>query len=253
METATVAPAGEDENTPLNVDQGPQNVRHYSMANIVAPIPADVNHEYPLVLKCSVPVVPTHGDIAAARYLITVNGQKDGEDRLAVWEKTGADQYRAVIGPTAAGPDASFDKPIVFSAQVLITGRGKDHRERALFFDLPLRRYWGDGEGVDDYVFVIDSDALLPVQIQTGDYPVKLKPGESTWNSLGNSFADNDLEFGFHIWEKDQCHACPGGADVNGRYKVIKEMHFDAQNKKWMANWRMVVVTARRKPTPESW
>jgi hypothetical protein len=44
--------------------------------------------------------------------------------------------------------------------------------------------------------------------------------GEWTWNSLCNTFADNDLQFGLHIWEKDQYHACAGGAaDVNGPTK----------------------------------
>jgi hypothetical protein len=248
-----VASADEDENVPFNVDQGPQNIKRYSMTEIVAAIPADDNHEYPSVLKYSVPDIPTHSDIARARYLITVYGQKDGEDRLAVWEKIAANQYRAVIAPTAAGPDASFDKPIVFSAQVLVTGQGKARYESALFFDLPLRRYWRDGEGVDDYVFVIDSTSLMPVQIQEGDYPIKLEPGEWTWNSLGNSFADNDLEFGFHIWEKDECHACPGGADVSGTYKVIKQMHYDAKIKDWVPSWKMVVDTAKRTPTPDSW
>lgn len=137
---------------------------------------------------------------------------------------------------------------------MLVIGQGQEHYETDLFLDLALERVWGDGAGVDDTVFVLNHGELQPVEIQPADeYSKKLYFGESTWNSLGNQFKDNDLEFGFHVWEKSQCHACRGGADVSGTYKVIKQMHYDAKTNDWVTSWKMVVATAKRKPTPESW
>ncbi len=131
-----------------------------------------------------------------------------------------------------------------------MTGRGPEHHETALFVDLPLHRYWGDGDGVDNNVFALDHGELQPVQIESADswYAKQLRPGEWTWNSLGNTFADNNLQFGFRIWEKDQCHACAGGADVNGTYKVVKQMYYDASTKDWVPSWKMIIDTAERTP-----
>jgi len=229
------------------------STRRYSKADLSAPIPPDENHQYPAALKYLLPVVPSGTPAADANFLVTVHSTSDGDDLLAVWEKTGhdqEDQYERLMVDQAARPDASFDQPTVFSSRVLVTGHGADHYETALFVDLPLHRYWGDGQGVDDTVFVVDHDQLRPVQIQPADdwYAKKLRPGEWTWNSLYNIFANNDLKFGFLIWEKNQCHACAGGGNVSGTYQVVKELHYDAPNKAWVATWKMVVATAKRVP-----
>ena len=39
---------------------------------------------------------------------------------------------------------------------------------------------------------------------------------------------------------------------MDGTYKVVKEMHYDAQNKDWSAKWKMVVDTAKRVRRPEN-
>ncbi len=154
---------GDDEYNLFELDQNPQNPRRYTKAEIIAPIPPDSNHEYPAVLEYLVPIVTSHSSATDAKFLVTVHSAKDGEDRLAVWTKTGPDQYEAIIGPTGAGPDSSFDEPVVSSSKVLVKGDGNDHYETALFLDLPLVQ----GRGGDDAKFAVDHDQLQPVRSES--------------------------------------------------------------------------------------
>jgi HEAT repeat protein len=219
------------------------DARIYSKSEIVAAIPPDENHQYPTELKYSVPI---------GEFLATVDAADEGVDRLAVWKKIGDDKYqRLFFQETSSGNH--FEKPEIFSAKVLVTGQGKDHYESALFLNLPLHRVWGDGEGIDDNVFVLDHNDLRPVAIADAVTDSKqLHRDETVWNgALGNGFKDNDLEFSFGVWASDACHACVGPFEVDGTYKVVKEMHYDPQKKDWVANWKMVVDTAKRVPIPK--
>jgi hypothetical protein len=89
---------------------------------------------------------------------------------------------------------------------------------------------------------------LRPVAIADAEKDSKqLREDETVWNgAFANDFKDNDLEFGFSVWEGGACHVCVGPFDVDGTYKVVKEMHYDAQKKDWVSNWKMVVDTAKR-------
>ena len=227
--------------------------RTYSKAEILASIPPDENHEYPSELKFSVPIVPSGGSAREAEFLVTVHAAKDGDDQLAVWKRTSENKYQR-LAVLQSELDSHFEEPEVFSSNVLVTGRGKEHYEPSLFVNLPLHRYSGDWDGIDDTVFVLDHDQLRPVDIQDAvEYSKKLlRDGESTRNSLGNKFSDNDLEFGFAVWEAHDCHACPSGGRMNGTYKVVKEVSYDADKKDWIASWKMLVDTAKRTGGPES-
>ncbi len=231
-----------------------KDARIYTKAEIVASIPPDQDHEYPTELKYSVPIGPTRNSTTDAEFLATVHAAQDGVDRLAVWKKTGDDKYQPLFFQEASSEN-HFDKPEVFSSKVLVTGQGKDHYETALFLNLPLHRVWGDGEGIDDNVFVLDGDELHSVAIADAEEGSKqLREGETVWNGgLGNGFKDNDLEFSFPVWPNGAaCHACVGPYDVDGTYKVVKEMHYDAQKKDWTAKWKMVVDTAKRVRRPQN-
>ena len=219
------------------------DARIYTKAEIVAAIPPDENHQYPTELKYSVPI---------GEFLATVDAANEGVDRLAVWKKIGDDKYQRLFVQETSSEN-HFEKPEVFSSKVLVTGQGKDHYDTALFLNLPLHRVWGDGEGIDDNVFVLDHNDLRPVAIADAVTDSKqLHRDETVWNgALGTGFKDNDLEFSFGVWASDACHACVGPFEVDGTYKVVKEMHYDPQKKDWVANWKMVVDTAKRVPIPK--
>jgi HEAT repeat protein len=227
--------------------------RSYTKAEIVASIPPDENHETPYELKYYLPITPLGSHTGAEEFIVTIHSSKDATDQLALWKKTGDDKYQRLV-VQQAGTDASFEEPEVFSSKVLMTGRASEHYETALFLDLPMERTWGDGAGVFDTVFVLDHDQLRPVAIADAEQDSKqLRDGEIVWNGgLGNEFSDNHLEFGFTIWEANDCHACPSGGQVEGTYKVVKEMSYDAQRKDWAASWKMVVATAKRTGMPKS-
>jgi HEAT repeat protein len=227
------------------------DARIYSKAEIVASIPPDENHQYPTELKYSVPIGPTRNSTTDAEFLATIHAANEGVDRLAVWKKIGDDKYqRLFVQETST--ENHFEKPEVFSSKVLVVGQGKDHYETALFLNLPLHRTWGDGEGIDDNVFVLDHDQLRPVAIADAVTDSKQLHGdEVVWNgALGNDFKDNDLEFGFPIF-RSVCHACVTPFEVDGTYKVVKATHYDAEKKDWVANWKMVVDTAKRVLRPQ--
>jgi HEAT repeat protein len=221
------------------------DARIYSKAEIVASIPPDENHQYATELKYSVPI---------GEFLATVHAANEGVDRLAVWKKIGDDKYQRLFVQETSSEN-HFEKPEVFSSKVLVTGQGKDRFETAIFLNLPLHRTWGDGDGIDDNVFVLDHGELRPVAIADAEVDSKqLRDGETVWNgALGNDFKDNDLEFAFPVWAKESaCHACVGPFDVDGTYKVVKTMHYDAEKKDWVANWKMVVDTAKRVRRPNN-
>jgi HEAT repeat protein len=226
--------------------------RSYSKAGIVASIPPDENHESPYELKYFLPITPLRSHTGAAEFIVTIHSSKDATDQLALWKKTGDDRYERLFVQQAES-DASFLDPALFSSRVLVTNQGKEHYETDLFVDLPMERTWGDGAGVDDSVFVLDRDQLRPVTIADAEEDSKkIHRDETVWNgSLGNEFSDNRLKFGFTIWKNHDGHCCPTAGEVTGSYKVVKEMHYDAQKKDWVANWKMVVDTAKRVPIPK--
>ena len=199
------------------------------------------------------PIGPTPNSTTDAQFLATVHAANEGVDRLAVWKKIGDDKYQRLLVQETSSEN-HFEKPEVFSSNVLVTGQGKDHYETALFLNLPLHCVWGDGDGIDDNVFVLDHDQLRPVPIADAEEDSKqLRDGENVWNgALGNDFKDNDLEFSFPVWATEAaCHACVGPFEVDGTYKVVKATHYDAQKKDWVANWKMVVDTAKRVLRPQ--
>jgi HEAT repeat protein len=230
-----------------------KDARIYTKAEIVASIPPDQDHEYPTVLKYSVPVIHSGTPPTDAKFLVTVHAANDSVDRLAVWKKTGDDKYERLFFQEASSEN-HFEMPEVFSSKVLVTGQGKDHYETALFLNLPLHRTWGDGDGIDDNVFVLDRDELRPVAIAPAEMDSKqVNRDETVWpGGSGNEFKDNDLEFAIRLWKSDACHACAEPIEVQGTYKVAKVMRYDAQKKDWVANWKMLVDTAERVRDPEN-
>jgi hypothetical protein len=75
---------------------------------------------------------------------------------------------------------------------------------------------------VADNVFAIQNGDFIPVQIESPEewYKSRLRPGESAWNSNGNSFSDDKLSFGFSIWAVEDPHASPSVGGVTGTYKT---------------------------------
>ncbi|MGO9263562.1 MAG: hypothetical protein ACLQBA_01545 [Candidatus Binataceae bacterium] len=227
-----------------------QDLRSYTKEQIEEPIPPDANHEYPSELEYLVPVSLAGSTITDAPFLVTVHSETDGADRVAAWKRIGPDRYRRLFVNVWQDLDegAHLEVPTVFSSTVTVTGNNADHQETGVFIDLPLHRYTGDWDGIYDSVFAVSDGGLQPVEIEPADrwYDKQFRVSNPFEDPVQNSFSNNNLQFVFHIW--GGCHACAGGANVNGNYKMVKEISYDKQNKDWVTTWKMLVVRAVRTP-----
>ena len=132
-----------------------------------------------------------------------------------------------------------------------MTGADHEYSEWQTILDLPIHNYWGDGDGVVDTLFVVSGDDLQRVAIPDVDgwYEKQLKPGEWTWHSFSNEFSQDRLELSFHIWEKGQCHACTGGADVTGSYRLVGDENYNSRPGPNVRTWKLIVANIQRGPT----
>jgi hypothetical protein len=149
---------------------------------------------------------------------------------------------------------------------VLVLGEGPSFNEFRQFVDVPQNgcNTWC----VFDNVFAIGDGDFIPVQIESPEkwYKSRLRPGESTWHSNGNSFSDGKLSFGFSIWAGEDPHALPSAGEVTGTYKIVREdtgqpavgslpaafgsapAAANSGGAHPLTTWKMVVDTAERKP-----
>jgi hypothetical protein len=198
------------------------DARRYNKQQIVAAIPADADHEYPLALAYLYPIYPIGGSAQQAVFLITLHSGKDRPERLVFWKKVGDDQYQRVKVIEPEDPDFAedhFDAPITFTAKVRVYDGQYDDTE--LFVDVPM-----DGwRSHIDQVFAIDGEELHPVEIESPEkrYKDKLGSRESVRYPAGNSFSDGHLEWSFGIWNADDPMCCPTAGRAVGTYKIIKE------------------------------
>jgi len=239
---------------------------------ITAPIPPDEDHKYPLTIEYLFPIYQSV-TVQEPEYLISLHRGRERSDRLVFWKKVGVGKYAQVkvMESREMDLDGRFLPPKVFRAKVLVPGEGRSFNEFQQFVDVPQ-----DGCNtwcVVDNVFAIRDGDFIPVQIESPEqwYKSRLRPGESTWQSNGNSFSDDKLSFGFSIWTGEDPHASPSAGGVTGTYKIIRETkaqpvgvgvaglfplssaytpYAAPRNGDGhpLATWKMVVDTAERKP-----
>ena len=239
---------------------------------IAASIPPDVDHKYPLTIEYLFPIDQSVA-VQHPEYLISLHRGRERSDRLAFWKRVGEGKYTQVKVMESPGWDLSegrFLPPRVFRAKVLVLGEGRDFNESQQFVDVPQTgcNTWC----VLDNVFAIRAGDFIPVSIESPEewYKSKLRPGESTWHSNGNSFSDDKLSFGFSIWAAEDPHASPSAGVVTGTYKIIRETTVQPAGEGGavsygspptvvskavarrggppLVTWKMVVDTAEREP-----
>ena len=246
-------------------DTARELAQRYSKEEILGPAEVDINgQKYPMQLDDSLPLSLAHDPARESEFLVTIHrGTTEDKfhfapQRLAIWKTTGDNKFQLVYAVKANLPDldgwgdTQFEDPTAFTSTVLVTGQGADHYETGLFLDVPWQQHgWGHG----NQVFALDPAPFGEVQIEAADewYAHRLRPDENSPLPVENSFSDDRLEFKFliHGYEDRGWHDASAG-EVIGTYKIVKEMHYDAQKKQWTAAWKMVVNTAKREPFQES-
>lgn len=214
---------------------GDENKR-WRKNEIVATIPTDDDHEYPLTLA---------NELAAddGRFLVTLHQGKDRGDRLAIWKKVGADQYQRL-----QLIEANVDVDETISPPSLFTPKGQPENQKTQFLDIVS----GTRCCSDETVFAIDRDAheLRPVQIESPEkrYASMLAPGEHWTPYNVNTFADNqELSFSLIIAKKTDAGCCPSAGQIVGTYAIVKAAASDGSS---APICKFVRTTATRQPMP---
>ena len=216
-----------------DVDQN----RLYSKEEIIASIPADADHKYPLVLEYLIPFTVSNG----VQLPVTLHRGKDRGDLLVIWRQVG-EKYQKLESMEAGG--AGWDW----------FGKAKSFRfNDDVFVEIP-QEFSGTSGLVKQTIFAVPPfNTLAPVQIQPADewYKDKLKTDETIMNGSSFTASDNRLEFMFYIWNSGDGHCCPTAGLVRGTYKITKsDPIFDPQTKTLVSKYVMSVATATREPVP---
>jgi HEAT repeat protein len=266
-EAAQAALAEQDREEKTYAQQSKPDLRRYRKQELIAMIPADADHKYPLTLAYLVPVYPRGGFAEQAEFLITLHTGKDRPERLVFWKKVGDDQYQQAKVIEPDDPDFAekhFETPTVFFPKGQVPGEG------VLCIDVPMDGY----RSRTDQLFAIDRSELQPVEIESPPqwYKSKLGPQEQVWFLAANWFSNDKLEFAFNIWNADDAICCPTGGRVTGTYRLVKAFSLAggapilglgpyspsapvivrsrSTPTVTTATWKMVVDTAERKPMP---
>ncbi|MGA2264541.1 MAG: HEAT repeat domain-containing protein [Acidobacteriota bacterium] len=212
--------------------------RLYSKEEIIASIPADADHKYPLELEYLIPFSGNNG----VQLPVTLHRGKDRGDLLVIWRQVG-EKYQKLVSMEADGPGLDW------------FGKAKSFRFNDDFFIQIPQAFTGTGGVVKQTIFAVPPfNALAPVQIQQADewYKDKLKAGETIENGSSFTASDNKLEFMFGIWNSGDAHCCPTAGLVRGTYKITKsDPTFDPQTKTLINKFVMSVATATREPIPK--
>jgi HEAT repeat protein len=181
-------------------------VLNFTKQQIIAPIPADANHNYSLKLALFVPI---------SGYVVTLHTGKDRPERLVFW-KAVDDKYQKVkLMESDPNSGEHFQVPTSFGA--VIESPPPDS-----FVDVTTV----ERSGITDRVLPIDydEDQWQPVEIESPAdwYENKLAPSETVRHPGRNFFSDGGLEFEFHIWNSNDQDCCPTAGQVTGTYKIVE-------------------------------
>jgi HEAT repeat protein len=201
------------------------DIRRYTRQQIIAAIPADADHKYPLTLAYLFPIYPNGYSAREAEFLITLHTGKGRPERLVFWKKTGDDQYTRMKVIESDDPDFAeqhFETPITFIAKV--REDGSRFGETQLFVDVPVDGWRSHIDQVFALDYGVEGDEQ-PVEIESPEksYKDKLGPREAVRHPGRNSFSNGALEFAFSIWNANDPECCPTGGQVVGTYKIIKQ------------------------------
>jgi hypothetical protein len=215
-----------------------ESKRRYSKEEILASIPADAEHEYPMELESSLPVDD-------GNFLVTLHQGEDRGERLVIWKKTDESQYRRIRVIETDNPDWRISPPTLFTFKGQPPGEQVDFLYLASF----SRRY------SEQTLLAVDKDAdeLRPVQIQSPRawYFPRLQLGETIVGYNSRLFVDGKAPgFEFYVTTPNEpsSHA---SIHVVGTYKIVRESHPSRRPDKPPVNtWIFVPATAELKPMP---
>jgi hypothetical protein len=178
-----------------------EKTQPHSRASVLAPIPSDPDHQYPLEVADQSEVKAPDGTLMLA---VLYTGKERG-DLLRIWRFRQGSYYLAREDKAEPGSHLSAE-------WFRYEGRAYLHW---------MEREEGTGYEHADAVFRVESGGLRQLETPEGQLPVALAPGEGVWKGVFETFEDDHLTFEFGIWKQGDANCCPTAGWVKGTYTIV--------------------------------
>jgi len=175
--------------------------RSFTRGEVLAGIPPDPDHTYPLEVSQR---LETKAPDGTTIFTVVFAGKNRG-DLLRVWSVR-AGRYRLLREKAA-------------EEGVWHLSAGAFHFGSKVYLHL-MAVYSGTGSQHSDEFFRVESGGLTPLKTPQG-LPLKLAAGEGVWKGFDETFRDQDLSFAFFIWKQGDANCCPSAGLVKGKYTIV--------------------------------
>jgi HEAT repeat protein len=172
-----------------------------SRTDILAAIPSDPDHKYPLEARDQFELSAPDG----TRLFIVIHKGKGRGDLLRIWNIRSGEYF--LLREQKADGSGSH-----------LSANGFRYQGKLYLHTMEL---W-DGTGAEhtDDLFRIESGALHIIATPQG-LPLTLASKEGVWKGLGQIFKDDELEFEFGIYNEGDANCCPTAGLVTGTYDIV--------------------------------
>jgi HEAT repeat protein len=198
-----------------------------TLQQVESPIPPSEDQRSPLRLTAKANLRGPGG----MSLLATIHRSDERGDLVRIWKAVG-DRFlliREIDSEEGDDPEvAAYEEPEGF-------------RLSGEYFIHLMLRFSGTGFMHNDTFLWIAPDATLyetkfvnPVEQYRG-----LREGEGVWKGEFNQFHDDACTFRFGIWREGDGNCCPSGGEVEGHYKLMGHSNYNAETKKWSADFQI--------------
>lgn len=176
-------------------------VRPHSLDEVLAPIPSDANHKYPLELKSRIEATGRDG----TQILVTIHSGKLRGDLLRIWRIT-EKQHHLIKSQESREAGDDF-----------VANSFHNQGDSYLFI---LQAISGQAHDHVDEVFRIESGSLIKLMMPKG-LPFEIGRDEELRNGWIVEFTDDDMRYEFSIYDRDDSRCCSNNGWIKGTYVIV--------------------------------
>ena len=175
--------------------------RPHSLDEVVAPIPSDANHKYPLELKSRIEATGRDG----TQILVTIHSGKLRGDLLRIW-RVAEGQHHLIKSQESREAGDDF-----------VANSFHNQGDSYLFI---LQAISGQAHDHVDEIFRIESGSLIKLMMPKG-LPFELGRDEELRNGWIVEFTDDDMRYEFSIHDRDDSRCCSNNGWIKGTYVIV--------------------------------